>query len=661
MKTILLFIMFILGIQFSFAQNKHEKLWKEVKTLELEGRFKSANEIVEIILRKAKRSNQGDQIVKGFIYKSKFALLLQEDAQSKIISELESTIQASDFPTDAILESVYASFLNQYLQKNRYKIRKRTKVDFPLDSNEFKKWDINTFIIQIAHHHEQSLSKSKDLKKQSIKDFQSILTNSKISSRFRPTLYDFLAHRALEFYEQDKWYVKRPVERFYINKTIVFESTDEFKKEPFFTTDSILSNRNVLKLYQQLEQFHQDKDTIAYIDVVLNRLQFCKKQATIENKKDLYFKALRELSGRYSNHEASASIDYQIANYYFESSKKHHAKNDSKLKDYRIKALAICNGVLEKHPNSDGGLLCTILKNKIEEQTIAIQTERYLIPDKPFLAKVTFKSVDSLYMSVYKIPFEQFKNLYSYKRDSVALEIVKKNDPSVSRFYKLQNQKNFYKYTTEIALPKLEKGHHLIVASNKERAQSVDEVFSHSIVTATNLSMLSINKDKHLVTKMLDRENGTPVKNVTISVTNSKGFNRNGTTNAQGEFSIKKDKKYHNDLRLMATYQGDTLTNDNYYLQRLHNNDDEDDERLAKMSLYLDRSIYRPGQTMYFKGLLVEKKKGVSKVVTNTYVSVTIYDVNNEELKEFRLKTNAFGSVSGEFKIPSNVLTENSL
>ena len=47
--------------------------------------------------------------------------------------------------------------------------------------------------------------------------------------------------------------------------------------------------------------------------------------------------------------------------------------------------------------------------NKIEEQTIAIQTERYVIPDKPFLAKVTFKSVDSLYMSVYKIPFEQFK------------------------------------------------------------------------------------------------------------------------------------------------------------------------------------------------------------------------------------------------------------
>ncbi|NQX84728.1 MAG: carboxypeptidase-like regulatory domain-containing protein, partial [Flavobacteriaceae bacterium] len=657
MKKILLFIILISGIQFSFAQKKYEKLWKEVETLELEGKFKSANETIEKILKKAKRSNQSDQIVKGFIYKSKFALLLHEDAKRKIINELEATIKTSAFPTNTILKSVYASFLTQYLQQNRYSIRKRSKIDFPLDSNAFEQWDINTFIIQIARHYEQSLSKSKELKKLSILGFQSILTDSKTSHRFRPTLYDFLVHRALEFYAQDKWYVKKPKAQFYINNPIVFESTDEFTEEPFYTTDSILSNRNVLKLYQNLEQFHQDKDTIAYIDVVLDRLQFSKKQATIENKKELYLKALKELSGRYSNHETFASIAYQIASFYFESSKKHNAKNDSELKDYRIKALEICNSVLEKYPNSDGGLLCTILKNKIEEQTISIQTERYVIPDKPFLAKVTFKSVDSLYMSVYKIPFEQFENLYSYKRDSVALEIVKKNNPSVSRFYKLQTQKNYYKYTTEIDFPKLDKGHYLIVASNKERAQSVDEVFSHSIVTATNLSMLSINKDKYLATKMLDRENGTPVKNVTISVTNSKGFNRNGTTNAQGECSIKKDKKYHNDLRLMATYQGDTLTNDNYYLQRLYNNDDEDDERLAKMFLYLDRSIYRPGQTMYFKGLLVEKKKGVSKVVTNTYVSVTIYDVNNEEVKEFRLKTNDFGSVSGEFKIPSNVLT----
>ena len=260
-------------------------------------------------------------------------------------------------------------------------------------------------------------------------------------------------------------------------------------------------------------------------------------------------------------------------------------------------------------------------------------------------------------MSVYKISFEQFENLYSYKRDSVALEIVKRNDPTLSRFYKLQAQKNFYKYITEIDLPKLNKGHYLIVASNKEKVQSVDEVYSHSVITATNLSMLSINKDKSLVTKLLDRENGTPFKNVKIFVTNSKGFNRNGTTNTQGEFSIKKDKKYHNNLRLIAAYKGDTLTNNNYYLQRLYNNEDEDEERLAKMFLYLDRSIYRPGQTMYFKGLLVEKKKGISKVITNTYVSVIIYDFNGEELKEFRLKTNEFGSVSGEFKIPNNVLT----
>lgn len=659
MKRALLFIIFILGVQFSFAQEKYEKLWKEVETLELEGKFKSANETVEKILRKAKRSSQSDQIVKGFIYQSKFALLLEEkETQCNIISELVAIIEISDFPTNALLESVYASYLNQYLQKNRYKIRKRTKVDFPLESNEFEKWNINTFILQIARHYEYSLSKSEELKKRSIKDFQLILTDSKTSHRFRPTLYDFLAHRALEFYAQDKWYTKRPKDRFYINDPVVFESTQNFIKESFFTTDSILSNREVLKLYQQLEQFHEDNDTIAYVDVALSRLQFCREYATIENKKERYLKALKNLSSDYKDHEASASIDYQIANFYFESSKKRNAKNNPELKEYRIKALAICNNVLEKFPNSNGGLLCTILKKKIEEQSISIQTERYVIQGKPFLAKVTFKSVDSLYMSVYKISFEQFENLHSYKRDSVALEIVKKNNPVLDRFYKLQTKNNFYKYTTEIDLPKLSKGHYLVVASSMEKAKSVNEVYSHSIVTATNLSMVSINKDKRLLTKLLNRENGIPIKDVNISVANSKGFNRKGTTNALGEFSIKKDKKYHNDLRLMATYKGDTLINDNYYLQRLYdNNNDEDEERLAKMFLYLDRSIYRPGQTMYFKGLLVEKKKGISKVVPNTYVSVIIYNTNGEELKEFRLKTNEFGSVSGEFKIPSNVLT----
>src|SRR5690606_36508168 len=72
--------------------------------------------------------------------------------------------------------------------------------------------------------------------------------------------------------------------------------------------------------------------------------------------------------------------------------------------------------------------------------------------------------------------------------------------------------------------------------------------------------------------------------------------------------------------------------------------------------VYLDRSIYRPGQTLYFKALAMQNKDGAKSVVPNIFLNITIYDANYDELKEFRLKTNKFGSVSGEFKLPSNIL-----
>lgn len=657
MKKILLLIFLVLGSYTADAQKKYHKLWSEVEKLELEGKFRDASEIVDKILKKAKRSNKSDQIVKGFIYQSKFLLQLEEDVQKRIILEIESTIQEFDFPTNALLESVYAGYLEQYLQSNRYRIRKRTAKEFSKTSNDFEKWDISTFIFQIDRHYKESLKQEDELKKTSIKDFQILLTHSKTSHKFRPTLYDFLAHRAIHFYGADRWYVNRPKERFYINNSVAFSKTDSFKDEPFYTKDSILSNRSVLKMYQKLEVFHKKKNSLAYVDIVLDRLKFVRKHAIIQNKDTLYLKALKSLAKELQGHESSAFVNYHIADFYFQATKKKGAKKDSILKNYRIKALAICDKVLSKYPNSDGGLLLRILKNKIQEQSITVEVEKYIVPDKPFLAKVTFKSIDSLYLSVYKVPQNILRNIFSYKRDSIVLDMIKDKKADVSKFHKLQLQKNFYLYTTEVDLPKFSKGKYIIVASASKTITQIDQLYSYSIITASDFSFVSIDKNNKMMIKVLDRFAGSPIKGAKMIVS-AKDFNRNGVTDERGEFYIEKDDKYHPNLNITATYKGDTLSHNRYYLYRYYQNSNDDDtETEAKMSLFLDRSIYRPGQTMYFKGVLIQKKKGKTKVVPNTHVSVIIYDTNNQQLKEFRLKTNEYGSVSGEFKIPKNVLT----
>lgn len=73
--------------------------------------------------------------------------------------------------------------------------------------------------------------------------------------------------------------------------------------------------------------------------------------------------------------------------------------------------------------------------------------------------------------------------------------------------------------------------------------------------------------------------------------------------------------------------------------------------------VYFDRAIYRPGQKMYYKGIIIQKKDKVKSVVPFVTVQVSIRDVNNTILKEFDVQTNEYGSFSGEFDIPKNTLT----
>lgn len=71
--------------------------------------------------------------------------------------------------------------------------------------------------------------------------------------------------------------------------------------------------------------------------------------------------------------------------------------------------------------------------------------------------------------------------------------------------------------------------------------------------------------------------------------------------------------------------------------------------------LYIDRPIYRPGQKVYFKGIVSLDKEGEITTLADTYVRVYLNDPNDDEVFELRLKTNEFGSVAGEFDLPRNL------
>jgi uncharacterized protein YfaS (alpha-2-macroglobulin family) len=72
---------------------------------------------------------------------------------------------------------------------------------------------------------------------------------------------------------------------------------------------------------------------------------------------------------------------------------------------------------------------------------------------------------------------------------------------------------------------------------------------------------------------------------------------------------------------------------------------------------YLDRSIYRPGQTVFFKAILLEKSPdGMPSILTNQSVQVTLRDANYQEAATLKLTSNSYGTVSGSFLAPATGL-----
>ncbi|MCX2680165.1 carboxypeptidase-like regulatory domain-containing protein [Galbibacter sp. EGI 63066] len=659
MKKLLPYLLILIACQFTYSQD-YKKFWQEVEGHELEGKPKSALEVVDKIYRKSKRQKNTSQIIKCFLYHSKFINTTKEDSQDLIITDISSLIEESKFPTTAILESVYAQILEQYLNKNQYTIRNRSKTDSSTSSTDYKTWGIDKLTQEIEKHYRNSLQDEERLKNIPIGDFEVILTSGDKSEQYRPTLFDFLAHRAISFYSDEKYYVTRPKDEFIINDPVALGATADFVKEDFYTTDSVFSKRNALKLYQKLENFHLSKTNhLAYVDVLLKRLNFVKENGVFENKELIYDNRLKSLSNQFKGKEASSIINYQIAKDLYDTTT---GDNSPKFNSKRKKALEICDKVIQDFPKSEGAHYCKTLKEKIENPFFNFKTEKYTIPNKPILAQVKFKNIDSVHVFAYKIPAKILpKGNYYWNRstfDSIVKRKIRSAAPIKHKKFKLPNKNDYYQYSTEIVLPKFESGHYILIAGKNEAPKAFEDVLGYGAIAVSNMSVLSTNYDDYLSLKVLDRFTGNPIKKANVVVSEDFKTYKTGKTNSDGTFILKRPKKEYYDLEYTISSANDTVFKDfSLYQKNEYEDDGEDDWWEAKPYIYLDRSIYRPGQTIYFKGILIEQKNGVSSVVPNVYVSVIAYDTNDNEIKEFRLKTNKYGSVSGEFKLPSNVLT----
>jgi hypothetical protein len=72
--------------------------------------------------------------------------------------------------------------------------------------------------------------------------------------------------------------------------------------------------------------------------------------------------------------------------------------------------------------------------------------------------------------------------------------------------------------------------------------------------------------------------------------------------------------------------------------------------------MYTDRPIYRPGQTVYFRGVAREAFNGRYQLPTVNAIPVTLTDANGTKLSEFNLQLSPYGTFNGQFEIPAEAV-----
>ncbi|MGV6829411.1 MAG: alpha-2-macroglobulin family protein [Flavobacteriales bacterium] len=659
MKYFTSLLMIVLFSNFSQAQNKnYNSLWKQVENLEIKGLPKSALEIVNQITNKAKEDNNQAQVIKCLLFKSKFAMTLEEEAQLQIISEFKTKIEQTKFPTKNILESLLANMYWQYFQQNRWKFYNRTNTSEKVDETDFRTWDLETLFAEIQLHFINSLENGLAAQQTPLSKFNDLLQTQENSKIFRPSLYDFLCHQALQFFKTDENSISKPAYKFELNNPELMSKALAFSKLTIESKDSNSLQLQALKIYQSLIKFHLQKKRIPALTAInIERLQFVKQHATFNNKEDVYLKTLQLESNKINTTEFSGLYDFEIASIFNQQA---NLYNSEKNKDYQWKnkeALELCEKVIKDFPTSNGAKKCLTLKNNILQNSLNLLSERFIPIQTSSRLLVTYKNYNALDFKVCSISEKQLEKLNQTYQKQEQLQFIKKL-PIVKQWQSsLKNEGDYQTHTTEIVVPKLANGSYLIYANNKE-----DQTFAFGTLKVTNIAVVEKSESNTVKFQLINRNDGKPLSNITAKIyyqTNSRNLTKTKTliSNEYGEISFEKTLDYLRNIKVEVTYKEDFMNFGDFYVGRYYPNEDDESKTHYNAFIFTDRSIYRPSQTVYFKGILLKTREQKSDIIANKKVIATLYNVNDEELKEIELLTNEYGSVAGEFILPSGGLT----
>jgi len=663
LSTYLVLIVAVLFITSFKLQNEvsYVERWHKVDSLAKSGQPKSALKIVDEIYGIAKAKDNKPQLIKSLIYRVSLQSSYEEDYILNSISTFKNNLSSASLPEKQILQSLIAELYYAYYNANRWKINQRqTLAD--IDNDDVDTWDAIKLNNVISHYYKTSLEDETDLAQIDLVEYETILMQGD-SSNFTlwPSLFDLLANRALQYFiSSDAGF----------SQIASPKRSDEYYFQPAaeFVTLNInpdhSSQTEVLVLFQKLLALHIKQDnTEALVDLDLKRLEYVYEHSMPNEDTDAdYIASLSSLANKYIEHPVYASVAFQLANQYFISGKSYVPGFNENNRYDLVKADSICSIAIKDFPNVNGSNNCRNLIGIINQVDFGFDIPVSVIPEKPILSLLQYKNINKLYFKIVAGDPKEDANKNN-RRNQILSDLKREVILTWHQDLPIVNDHRMHK--VEVKFPELNPGYYIIFASDDSLFHTTENIKFKS-VWSTNLSYITSSNKSGGYTDMytLNRETGKPIGDVNITIFKRQYDNRNQTYNINEASKLVSDKNGYAKIESISgnnygTYlfhfkkDGDQLFSENYlnFYQHTKNTKPQ-----VKTFLFTDRAVYRPGQTIYFKGIVVEELDGEVKLLKDHSSEVQFINASRKIITTTNFITNSEGSFSGEFIIPTGGL-----
>lgn len=632
----------------------YKEQWKVVDSLNNKGLYESAIKKAEEIKKIAIAEKNAAQAYKALNY---IFPKLKVDNSDEIFNYIENESKHQFEPYQQLVYWVKANLFQQLFRNRIFTL--------PKNYEGVEQWTEQKLVEKYLEYSAKSLSNAALLQQTLIDNhYEAVLVHRVPENRkYRMTLYDLLVQAFLESLNNGSFNLPKMAEAFDINQTQFFKPAQDFLTQTIATPDTLDNQYQTIKWIQLLMNANKNAGRIdAFVDNDLQRLSYLYNNSVLEEKSVLYENALKSLFEQYKEEEVSTRIQFDLAKLYYDWANLYSYMDSStfKYKNKAVEALFLCENAVQRFPKSFGAKQCQVLMQTIKHKELNFMVLESQTPQQAILFQANYLNVDKIYLRYQKVKFDmkyiEEEETFQFDKNTTVKEIA------------LANPNDYLRHTTEFHLPSLEVGYYQVQISTSpnfelpkgEEIQNKDQVRTASLsfwVTNLNYQYNALLNEVYV----FDKKTGTPIQNASVKLYKSKYKSGNYvrvldgtfTTDKNGIAKISSIDNYENYVIGLKNKEDEYVNRESSYFYKERNYELKVNHQY---SIFLDRAIYRPGQMVYFKGLINTNEGLYAKVVAKEEVSFEMKDANYKSVFQQKFKSNDFGTFEGSFSLPSNGL-----